>query len=266
MNYKHTEKICENLRDKSAKMLALLPAVRFSAQHNKCDAACIDEIEKAAYETLRTAQNLNAYAKLCKGEVKKAPFCVVNALFNFTNSARQVCKKSGANIEIKITSEPLYINANEELFYVCIGNIIANSLLYATERAHINFCVYKNNGQAIIKVHDTSKGIKPAAATKAFEEFVSFDPYGEGDFCGENNAKLGLGLAIVKKYSDVFGGRLMTESVWGVGTTVTLALPLCDVPCEEHSEMHCFEKEQRFLCDKYSTLYTQLCEVCELPI
>ncbi len=289
MNFENTEKISMILREKSASMLALLPAVRYSAQQTSLECACVDELTKSAYETLRTSQNLSAYSRLCTG-ISSAPFCVANGANSFVCAAQHVCKC--ANIQLKITSKPLLVNANESAFYVCLGNLISNSLLYAADTANVNICIYKSGTCAIIKVHDTSKGIKPEVVHRVFSAFASFDVYDESAL----PPGLGLGLAIVKKYADVFGGKLITESRFGVGTTVTLVLPLYKENMKGEGQLHSehmfsWNKHKSgehvqnvnaaastwqdikntidvkdFLCDKYSTLYTQLCGVCTLPI
>ncbi len=252
MYFNETEKISEIIRGLSADMLALMPAVKQSAQNCGEDAVCINALTRSAYENLRTAQNLGAYSKLSVAQPKKEPFCVTNAVQNFVFGAKYICKT--AEITVKNASTPIWVNASEDLFLISLGNIIYNSIIYAGDNPQIKICLYKNKGNAIIKVHDNAKGMRPETVYKVFSPFVSFDPY-------DNAAPqpgLGLGLAIVKKFTNAYGGRLVTESRFGVGSVVTLVLPIC-----EKGEKH---KEHNFLCDRYSTLYTQLCGVCTLPI
>lgn len=71
------------------------------------------------------------------------------------------------------------------------------------------------NREAILRVTDTGKGISPTFIEKVFKPFVTDKPGGTG-----------LGLAQAKKILDLHGGSIKVESTPGVGTTVTLTLPL----------------------------------------
>lgn len=44
------------LRENAADLLALVPAVRRSAEHDGCDTACIDALAKHAYQALRLSE------------------------------------------------------------------------------------------------------------------------------------------------------------------------------------------------------------------
>ncbi len=250
MNHKSSLIISENLRETTSTILSILPAVRHSAQHNNYDAAGIDILLRCAYENLRMAQNLSAYFELEEYTPAKAPFCVTSALQDFVISARQICKTAVIDFNF---SAHAWVNANERLFFVCIGNLLSNSLIYAAENPHIKIRVYTTKNNIIIKIHDNSKGIRPTVVHKVFKPFVSLDPYDEH----APKPGLGLGLTIAKKYMHVYGGRLITESRFGIGSTMTLLLPTC-----EQNNEHTLNN---FLCDRYSTLYTQLCSVCTLP-
>ncbi len=67
----------------------------------------------------------------------------------------------------------------------------------------------------VIEILDTGKGIPESMMNRLFE------PYVRGSASGT-----GLGLAIVKKIVEDHGGRVDMSSELGVGTVVTLYLPV----------------------------------------
>lgn len=75
---------------------------------------------------------------------------------------------------------------------------------------------------AKIVVTDTGKGIsEDFLVNHLFQEFQQEDPIGPG---------LGLGLSVVKKIVSSLKGKVCIESQVGVGTTVTVLLPLQPIP------------------------------------
>jgi len=76
-----------------------------------------------------------------------------------------------------------------------------------------------------IKVSDTGCGIEPEEIGKVFEPF----------FTTKQHEGTGLGLAVVWGIVDEHGGTIDLESDVGVGTTVTLHLPLEAPPAERKS-------------------------------
>ncbi|MHB1527614.1 MAG: sensor histidine kinase [Candidatus Dormibacteria bacterium] len=73
------------------------------------------------------------------------------------------------------------------------------------------------DGNVILGVMDTGRGIAPALQGAVFDRFRRADP---GDQRGS-----GLGLALVKAVVEAHGGTVHLESAVGQGTTVTMVLP-----------------------------------------
>lgn len=71
-------------------------------------------------------------------------------------------------------------------------------------------------GEAIeLRVTDSGVGMKPETVGRAFDLFFTTKSDGLG----------GVGLPMVKRFVHDVGGRILIESEYGVGTTVTLQLP-----------------------------------------
>ncbi len=73
------------------------------------------------------------------------------------------------------------------------------------------------NDTISIIVRDTGHGMEPAILSRAAEPFFTTLPNGAGK---------GLGLAIAERFARQAGGSMDIASQAGVGTTVTLTLPL----------------------------------------
>ena len=75
--------------------------------------------------------------------------------------------------------------------------------------------------KVIITVIDNGIGMKKTTLDKVFEEFFTTKPPGKGT---------GIGLAISKSLIESEGGAISIESELGVGTTVTINLPVLTEP------------------------------------
>jgi signal transduction histidine kinase len=78
------------------------------------------------------------------------------------------------------------------------------------------------DGRAMVglQVRDRSIGMTPEQCAQAFERFYRADP--SGHILGS-----GLGLSIVREIIEILGGRVELTSQLGLGTQVTIWLPLC---------------------------------------
>ena len=72
--------LAAHLREDTADLLALLPAARRAAAGGPGGGeATLDGIARAAYRTLRTAENLAAHAALCTALASKLPSAAANS-------------------------------------------------------------------------------------------------------------------------------------------------------------------------------------------
>lgn len=103
-------------------------------------------------------------------------------------------------------------------------NLLANGLKYSVAPAPVQLHLHQDriDGRdwAVATVSDQGIGMSPAQQARAFERFYRADP--SGHLLGA-----GLGLAIVQEIVQRHGGRVSLRSTPGVGSHVSVWLPLC---------------------------------------
>lgn len=112
------------------------------------------------------------------------------------------------------TQSPLYFGEG-----IVLTNLISNAIKYSPSGSTIHFHLNCQDNQAIFQIKDKGIGIPKKDQIHLFETF----------FRGSNVGKIpgtGLGLAIVKRCVDLHRGYIQVESEEGIGTTVTVTLPL----------------------------------------
>lgn len=125
-------------------------------------------------------------------------------------------EQAGAVLEVPDVAEPPPMvrgdpNALEQLFL----NLLLNAAQALSSGGRIVVTLTTDRDSVEVCVRDTGHGIPAALLGRVFDPFVSTKPDGTG-----------LGLAIARQIAIAHGGDLRIASEEGVGSTVTLRLPL----------------------------------------
>jgi PAS domain S-box-containing protein len=110
----------------------------------------------------------------------------------------------------------LALVSNRALLEQALSNVVRNSVKY-TKQGSIRLIGARRNGEVVVAVRDTGRGIPREALPRVKERFYRATEGEEG---------FGLGLAIVDAALNVLGGELEIASSVGYGTTVTINLPI----------------------------------------
>lgn len=130
--------------------------------------------------------------------------------------------KPGVKLELTPYNSPLPVQADPGQLESTISNLVLNANNAIDESGTIQLTLSKNeNGHAQISVRDTGVGMSRSVQSKAIEPFYT---------TRASNGGTGLGLSIVYGFINQSGGTLEIESELGVGTCVTVTLPLVDLP------------------------------------
>ncbi|MBI5366171.1 MAG: hypothetical protein HZA54_03965, partial [Planctomycetes bacterium] len=100
-------------------------------------------------------------------------------------------------------------------------NLLSNAIKYNRQGGRVEVRASVQGERLMIAVEDTGSGIREEELPRLFQEFERLDsgpgPRPEGT---------GLGLVLTRRLVELHGGTVAVASVWGQGTTFTVALPL----------------------------------------
>ena len=134
--------------------------------------------------------------------------------------------------------------------------VIDDIILVNDEDVKIEINLKKDGKSIVFSYADNSKGIKDELLPFVFKPYFSKDPFNDN----APDPSLGLGLFIAKTAFNSAGGKIMTVSSFGNGVKYVVTIPSVE------DDGHLLESSTReFLLDRYSELYIQLCESCQLP-
>ncbi|MDR7126041.1 two-component system C4-dicarboxylate transport sensor histidine kinase DctB [Pseudorhodobacter sp. 4114] len=171
----------------------------------------------------RTTRHLKSFGRKEAGERKLIDLCpvIASALELVTPRARAV------GVIPSFTPASVTVMAGAVRMEQVAVNLILNALdaVEGHPAAAVTVTLGAADGKAHLTVTDTGPGIAADVLPRVIEPF----------FSTKTTEGLGLGLAISKAILSEFGGDLVITSTPGLGTTVTVSLPLAE-PLREAAE------------------------------
>lgn len=157
--------------------------------------------------------------------------------FDLTQSVRRLIEVMRPNLEehshtisFGVENALPEITADRGRIEQVIINIISNAIKYTSDGGHIDVKLAANESGKRVRVivADNGIGIPEEDVAHLFERFYRVEKSRNQDAGGT-----GLGLAIAKELVEAHGGSINVKSTLGVGTVVTVELP---VECKLKSE------------------------------
>ncbi len=126
-------------------------------------------------------------------------------------------KKGRVQVIRNLPEEPLYMSYDAQQIEQVLINLIANAIHAMPNGGELNVRLSRQNGNAIVEISDTGKGISPEHLTRIFDPFFTTKPEGEGT---------GLGLSVSHGIIACHHGEIRAASTLGSGTTFKITLPI----------------------------------------
>ncbi len=112
------------------------------------------------------------------------------------------------------------VTFDKERLRQVLNNLLSNALKF-TEKGQVSLLAQKLDGQVLIAIQDTGRGINPDEKEKLFAPFSQILTPDT-----EKEPGTGLGLLISKGIVEAHGGKIDVDSKPGEGTTFSFNLPL----------------------------------------
>jgi len=120
-----------------------------------------------------------------------------------------------SHITVDVNTEPMKVSLDKVKMMRVLDNLIRNAVEAMEEEGTLTISAREDEGGIIIGVSDTGIGIPDSEMGSLFKPFYTTKSKG-----------VGLGLAYCKQTVEAHGGTISVESEVGVGTTVTVRLPI----------------------------------------
>ncbi len=187
--------------------------------------------ERQVVHLARLVDDLMDVSRISQGkiELRKEVVDLRHILDRALEPARSLFQERQHRLELSVTSEPIYIEADPTRLEQVLDNLLSNAAKYTEVGGRIWVTIEQVNGEAVVKVRDSGVGIEPEMLSRIFEMFVQAARHGK-----RANGGLGIGLNLVKRLVELHGGAISAQSEGiGQGSTFEIRLPVLtnvDIP------------------------------------
>lgn len=179
-------------------------------------------IQRSGEHLLSLINDVLSLSKIEAGKLvlNATAFDLREMLRSLDQMMRMRVEGKGLNLSVDADdSVPQAVRGDEVKLRQILINLLGNAVKF-TETGTVRVRASWRGGVATFEVEDTGCGIAEGEISKLFEPFVQTD---SGVRSGEGT---GLGLAISREFANLMGGDVTVRSELGVGTTMTVTVPL----------------------------------------
>jgi PAS domain S-box-containing protein len=168
---------------------------------------------------------------LGKLELKKERVDFRAILHSALETARPSIEANGHELALRLTKDPLPLEADPTRLAQVIANLLNNAAKYTPAGGRIQLTAEGDESVLIIRLSDTGIGIPPDMVQRVFDMFTQV-----GRSIDRAQGGLGIGLTLVRRLVELHGGTIDAESPGvGLGSTFTIRLPLVEAQRESSS-------------------------------
>ena len=176
-------------------------------------------------------------AKLETGklELVNVHFSFKRMLENISSISTYLSKEKQLEFSLEMAEDlPKYLYGDEVRLKQILLNLLGNAIKF-TNKGSVRLRAVADGNQLVFEVIDTGIGIREEDRASLFNAFQQVDMY------KNRNAKgSGLGLSISKKLVEMMGGEIQVTSVYGLGSTFQVRVPMIvgdSALSEDHREL-----------------------------
>ena len=186
-------------------------------------AAYLSDVQKSGALLLNLINEILDIAKLDAGKVTldREPVDIAVLVHDSQQMLARRRKDADVSLEQDIPENLPTVIGDERRLRQVILNLLSNALRYTKPGGKAHISARQDGDEVVIVVTDTGVGIPAEDLERIFE------PFERSTYAIQEAAEgMGLGLPLARELVTHHGGTIVLESEVGVGTTVTVRLPL----------------------------------------
>jgi two-component system sensor histidine kinase CiaH len=188
-----------------------------------------DDLRAEIARMERLAQDLLTLARSDAGglELMTAPLELAGIANEVVRRTTLLAQNEGVQLSMHAEVEPSIVEGDPDRLQQVLLILVDNAIKHTPPGGKVEVRVRRHGQSAQLEVADTGSGIAPEHLPRIFDRFYRADKARARERGGT-----GLGLAIAKMLVDAHGGQLHLTSSVGIGTQVTVSLPLANRPAK----------------------------------
>jgi len=180
-------------------------------------------INESGQHLLAVVNGILDMSKIDSGnfQITREPFAPERAVAICCDLMTLKAAEAGIDLVRRVARDLPEINADKRAFNQILLNLLSNAVKFTDHGGRVTVSAFRDGAMLVIVVEDTGIGIDSDDLQRLGDPFfqagASYDRRHDGT---------GLGLSIVKGLVDLHGGTFGASSRLGVGTTMTVRLPI----------------------------------------
>src|SRR5262245_20154060 len=216
--------LSHELRTPLQPILGWVKVLRQQRLDDRTTSRALETIERNARTQAQIIEDLLDISRIIAGKlyVEARPMVLVPVIEGAVEAVRAAADAKSLRITTDLDRRDVEVNGDANRMQQVMWNLLSNAVAFTPVGGAIHVALAQKDGQAMISVKDTGRGIPPSFLPHMFERFRQADSTST-----RRHGGLGLGLAIVRHLMELHHGSVMAESEGeGRGATFTVTLPL----------------------------------------
>jgi signal transduction histidine kinase/CheY-like chemotaxis protein len=184
----------------------------------------LEALERSTIAQAKLIEDLLDESRIASGKLRLElrALDLRTVLSNAISQARPAAEAKRISIVIDAGEERHDVFADPARLQQAIGNLLGNAIKFTSEGGEVKVRLRREDGEGVIEVADSGRGVAPELLPHVFERFRQ----GDGSKA-ERQSGLGLGLSITRHIVEMHGGSVSASSDGqGKGATFAVRLPL----------------------------------------
>jgi len=167
---------------------------------------------------------------LALGKLERGTLCDPSARSDLQPIVEQLLREreptaaaAGVVLRSELAGELPAVRGDSASLAMLVGNLVGNGIKYNRQGGSVSVRARPDGDAVTLEVEDTGIGIAADCLPRLFEEFYRVKSQATAEIHGT-----GLGLVICQRIASEVGGTIEVRSREGVGTTVTVRLPIAE--------------------------------------
>jgi cell cycle sensor histidine kinase DivJ len=153
-------------------------------------------------------------------ELAREDFDARDAVSAVLRLMRGQADRQGVTLRGELSADALEAEADRRAIKQIAFNLVSNALKFTPKGGSVTVSARAVGEVLEISVSDTGVGISADDLQRIGK------PYEQAGDADQRQAGAGLGLSLVRAFARLHGGEMVMESALGVGTTVTVRMPV----------------------------------------
>lgn len=180
----------------------------------------VDQIKQQTQRMNKLIDNLQSMLRLDnQTHIETHPLSLESMFHTILIQADRQLTQKQLTVKLVEANPKATVVGDLAMLSTALSLVLDNAIQYTHQGGDITIRYDVDDNRVLIRIQDTGIGMSEATIKRIFERFFRADE-------SHSTSGFGLGLSIVKRVVELHGGEIEVESQLGVGTTVTLILPI----------------------------------------